>query len=673
MNQTHKRPPKTMYPTKKVKKIRLAEESENANEIISSKEHKTIHVTHCDYIFLNNPDINSGSSGTYGEIHLIQELLDGHFIDHDIYIYNQYYTKGSKFILKITKDKYDILHDHCHSYIMELHILSILKYCPYIITMYNFGINSELINGQNTPEIPMNDITEDIQIASLPQEKILILERGDFTLTEYIYKLHNTCTMDAKIDLKRVNMTIKHIVYQIILGLQALNIEGISHRDLKPDNIVLNQNLEPKLIDFGLGNTLNFISKPLSCNVATIWYRPPELIIINLLHNYGYMSDNVHPYNSMKVDIWSMGIILLDMFAPGHNILRHYNEIGQMMEYIQWFGQRNLCYDNTVKTSYNTLLSNDIKFYNHGQSYIQGNHSLFHHLRPNNTVHSSIANSNTDRNNKLKNYIHTVITNSIGRNSTKQCNLLVDLICHMLEPDPAMRYGINDILQHSYFNDIAQQYIPKYLYINQSRRILPENYNNLPIIIVSEYQYVLGILLKIKRLYSLPIKLFLYCIYLYKYIVFYHYKNYIGKEDNLLLVGYICLHFTNLLYRPMHMKNFSIRHILRFIANKSYTYDTALIEAKNLLLYVHGDLRPLYPYYISIEKITTTYHFDTFVLLEILDPIYTDIDKRIIDTHHICCVTTDTTGEIYLEKYKHLSDTLKQQLISLYPYLRLLS
>jgi serine/threonine protein kinase len=59
---------------------------------------------------------------------------------------------------------------------------------------------------------------------------------------------------------------IKKIMKEILKGLSFIHLEGILHRDLKPQNILINYNkennlLEVKLADFGLARTYSLISK----------------------------------------------------------------------------------------------------------------------------------------------------------------------------------------------------------------------------------------------------------------------------------------------------------------------------------------------------------------------------------------------------------------------------
>lgn len=78
-----------------------------------------------------------------------------------------------------------------------------------------------------------------------------------------------------------------------------MHTKNISHRDIKPPNILLDENMNLKLIDFGLGSFYNQNEK-LKTPCGSPCYAAPELI-------------NGEEYNPELADVWSCGITLYVM------------------------------------------------------------------------------------------------------------------------------------------------------------------------------------------------------------------------------------------------------------------------------------------------------------------------------------------------------------------------
>ena len=97
------------------------------------------------------------------------------------------------------------------------------------------------------------------------------------------------------------------IITQILEGLEYLNKlpNKIIHYDLKPENIIFN-NMEVKISDFGLAKIVDSNTDRVqltSQGVGTYWYLPPECF-----------EEKKNVNISSKVDIWSIGVILFEMF-----------------------------------------------------------------------------------------------------------------------------------------------------------------------------------------------------------------------------------------------------------------------------------------------------------------------------------------------------------------------
>lgn len=75
---------------------------------------------------------------------------------------------------------------------------------------------------------------------------------------------------------------IKSLIDMILRGIDHCHTHHIIHRDIKPSNFLIDETGVLKVGDFGLSRILEESSsqksEPLSFQVATRWYRPPEII-----------------------------------------------------------------------------------------------------------------------------------------------------------------------------------------------------------------------------------------------------------------------------------------------------------------------------------------------------------------------------------------------------------
>ena len=107
------------------------------------------------------------------------------------------------------------------------------------------------------------------------------------------------------------------LLRQILEGIRDVHRANVIHRDLKPQNILINlTNLKPFIIDFGLSLYLDDTVTPKSYKrCGTMGYMAPEVIENTGEHKKAY---------GPKCDLFSFGIIA-HMLLVGYNPLKGEN------------------------------------------------------------------------------------------------------------------------------------------------------------------------------------------------------------------------------------------------------------------------------------------------------------------------------------------------------------
>lgn len=101
--------------------------------------------------------------------------------------------------------------------------------------------------------------------------------------------------------------TIRSYVKQILLGLAYMHKNGFFHRDMKPENLLVNKSTTAgvadklKIADFGLAREIRS-RPPYTDYVSTRWYRAPEVLLRSV------------SYNS-PIDLWAVGCIMAEFYT----------------------------------------------------------------------------------------------------------------------------------------------------------------------------------------------------------------------------------------------------------------------------------------------------------------------------------------------------------------------
>ncbi|KAG4108704.1 Pkinase-domain-containing protein [Neocallimastix lanati (nom. inval.)] len=113
---------------------------------------------------------------------------------------------------------------------------------------------------------------------------------------------------------------VKSLTSQIASGIQYLHNRSIIHRDIKGANILVDEDGVAKISDFGISKKNEYemaykYNSRMSFQGSIFWMAP------EVIRGKGY---------SAKVDIWSLGCVVLEMFTGVHP-WKQYNEIQTVM------------------------------------------------------------------------------------------------------------------------------------------------------------------------------------------------------------------------------------------------------------------------------------------------------------------------------------------------------
>lgn len=121
-------------------------------------------------------------------------------------------------------------------------------------------------------------------------EKRVILNTefcGDVTLQEYLRNTNNIIKLNKARD----------IFASLMRAIAYCHAAGVSHRDVKLDNVLVSHTGEVKIIDFGFAVKRLTSTYKITDFCGTPSYMCPEIV-------------QRHPYDGHKADIWALGVLL---------------------------------------------------------------------------------------------------------------------------------------------------------------------------------------------------------------------------------------------------------------------------------------------------------------------------------------------------------------------------
>ncbi|CAG0914369.1 unnamed protein product [Notodromas monacha] len=122
----------------------------------------------------------------------------------------------------------------------------------------------------------------------------LVFEHCDQDLKKYFDSLNGG--IDPEV--------VQSFMYQLLRGLGYCHARNVLHRDLKPQNLLINNSGQLKLADFGLARAFGIPVRCYSAEVVTLWYRPPDVLFGAKLY-------------TTSIDMWSAGCIFAELANAG--------------------------------------------------------------------------------------------------------------------------------------------------------------------------------------------------------------------------------------------------------------------------------------------------------------------------------------------------------------------
>ncbi|KAJ8724705.1 hypothetical protein PYW08_016179 [Mythimna loreyi] len=117
---------------------------------------------------------------------------------------------------------------------------------------------------------------------------------------------------------------VKSYLRQLLEGVAYCHAQRVLHRDLKPQNLLVDAAGNIKLADFGLARAFGIPVRAYTHEVVTLWYRAPEILL-------------GAKFYSTAVDVWSLACIFAEM-ASGRTLFPGDSEIDQLFRVFRALG-----------------------------------------------------------------------------------------------------------------------------------------------------------------------------------------------------------------------------------------------------------------------------------------------------------------------------------------------
>lgn len=162
-------------------------------------------------------------------------------------------------------------------------------------------------------ELSHSNVVKLLDVFCKPNKLVLVFEFLENDLKKYM-----------KSSGRLTPSIVKNLAYQLNRGVEFCHANRIIHRDIKPQNLLIDLKLRMKIADFGLARAFTVPVPKYTHEVVTVWYRPPEILLGTTLY-------------SVPVDLWSIGCVHAEM-ATGAPLFAGDSEIDTIFKIFQKLG-----------------------------------------------------------------------------------------------------------------------------------------------------------------------------------------------------------------------------------------------------------------------------------------------------------------------------------------------
>jgi len=178
----------------------------------------------------------------------------------------------------------------------------------------SFSVAIKVLNKDVLPEDALETVMDEVDTLRKLDHPNIVKYYETYEDEHYLYFVMELCpggellnNKDASLKNHKLYTEEKaaEVIYKCLSALQHCHVMGITHKDIKPENIMFGENGEVRLVDFGLAEDTK---RKMHSQVGTPYYIAPEVLAGSYTH---------------KCDIWSLACVLYLLIAGKHPFSGH--------------------------------------------------------------------------------------------------------------------------------------------------------------------------------------------------------------------------------------------------------------------------------------------------------------------------------------------------------------